>query len=169
VDLDGSNSSDPDADPLDFDWSFLSVPSTSGLTDTDITDWDTEFPFFTPDVDGTYRIRVSVDDGTTVNRDSIDVVVSTGNSAPVADAGGNQTGAIGTTVNLDGTGSFDADGDPISYQWTLVGPYDSSATLSSTNSVFNGFVPDVSGTYLAIFRVSDSAESHIDIAQITVP
>ncbi len=37
---------------------------------------------------------------------------------PVADAGSNFSVDENTTVQLDGSGSYDTDGDPITYQWT---------------------------------------------------
>jgi hypothetical protein len=44
-----------------------------------------------------------------------------GNSAPTADAGGDFAVNQGDVVELDGSGSFDADGDVLSYQWTQTG------------------------------------------------
>lgn len=48
---------------------------------------------------------------------------STENRAPVADAGESQFVNVGMEVTLDGTGSYDDDGDPLTYAWTqLSGP-----------------------------------------------
>src|SRR6185369_6932354 len=42
----------------------------------------------------------------------------TGNQAPVADAGPDQIGVAAGTITLNGSGSFDPEGDPITYQWS---------------------------------------------------
>ncbi len=47
-------------------------------------------------------------------------VARTGNTAPIADAGPTQTDVPAGTVNLDGSGSTDPQGDALSYKWTQV-------------------------------------------------
>ncbi len=42
------------------------------------------------------------------------------NTAPIADAGSDQHVMSGTTITLDGSNSYDMDGDQLSYRWTQV-------------------------------------------------
>jgi hypothetical protein len=51
------------------------------------------------------------------------VVIEKVNHPPAADAGSPQTVHSGTLVSLNGAGSSDPDGDPITYSWVqLSGP-----------------------------------------------
>ncbi len=63
--------------------------------------------------------------------------VRTGNDPPVADAGPDQIGATAGTITLDGSGSFDPDGDPITYQWSqIAGQAVSIAGMSAAKATF---------------------------------
>jgi len=44
------------------------------------------------------------------------------NTVPVADANGPYLVAVGQSITLDGSGSYDPDGDSLSYSWALDGP-----------------------------------------------
>lgn len=78
---------------------------------------------------------------------------------PVAVTGGPQTFAhadLPVEVTLDGTDSYDPDGDPISsYSWTVVEiPDGSSATLDDATSDAPKFTADLPGTYLFLLQVT---------------
>jgi hypothetical protein len=60
VTLDGSASSDPNGDPLTYNWAFTSKPAGSNVTISKATDIK---PIFTPDVIGTYILSLIVNDG----------------------------------------------------------------------------------------------------------
>jgi PKD domain len=64
------------------------------------------------------------------------------NQAPTANAGSDQTVTSGQTVNLNGTGSSDPNGDTLTYAWTQTsGP---AVTLSGANTATPSFTaPDV--------------------------
>ncbi len=113
--LDGAASSDVDGDALDYRWSLLLVPggSTAALDDP-----QSVRPEFTADVAGTYVAQLIVDDGAEFSAADT-VVLSAGNTAPVADAGIDQTATQFSPVILDGSGSSDADLDPITYRWAV--------------------------------------------------
>ncbi|MCD4811316.1 putative Ig domain-containing protein [bacterium] len=165
VQLDGSSSSDVDGDPLTYQWSFTSIPagSTATLSDPTIVN-----PTFVIDLPGAYTVQLIVDDGT-VDSDPDSVVISTGNSRPMANAGPDQTVYVTDTVQLDGSGSSDVDGNPLTCQWSFVSvPAGSTASLSDSTLVNPSFVVDVPGTYVVQLVVNDgTVDSDPDTVSIS--
>ena len=152
ITLDGSGSSDVDLDPLTYSWSFASVPTGSTAALANAT---TVSPSFVIDVTGTYSVQLIVNDGT-INSAPDTVVVTTTNSAPVADAGPNQTVLVNDLVTLDGSGSSDADNDPITYSWSLTSvPTGSTASLIGATTIAPSFTVDLPGSYVAQLIVND--------------
>ena len=152
VHLNGGNSSDPDGEPLTFQWSFQSLPigSTAVLFNSTAVD-----PTFVLDQPGIYIVQLVVNDGLS---DSVPdtVQISTGNSAPVANAGADQTAFVTNTVTLDGSGSTDVDGNPLTFQWSFQSrPAGSVATLSDPTAVTPSFVVDRQGNYVVELIVND--------------
>jgi len=154
VTLNGSGSSDVDGDTLSFSWSLNVAPGSSAT----ISDTTAVNPSFVIDVPGTYIAQLIVNDGS-VNSAADTVTISTTNSAPVANAGADQTALVGNMVTLDGSGSTDADGDALSYSWSLTVPAGSAASLSDPTVVNPDFNIDVSGIYIAQLIVNDTTVS----------
>jgi hypothetical protein len=159
VTLNGSGSSDVDGNPLTYAWTILSKP-TSGIGSAAVLSSATAVsPSFVADRAGTYIIQLVVNDGT-VNSTPKTVTVNTSNTKPVANAGANQSVNRGATVQLNGAGSTDVDGDPLTYQWSLITlPLGSTAALSSSSAVNPTFVADLAGDYVAQLIVNDGKEN----------
>jgi hypothetical protein len=152
--LDGTNSYDPDGEPLLFSWIQTSGPAVSLVAPN-----GTVPKFFAPAV-GTTGVTLSfeltVSDGIDSSTDQVDVFVENINHAPVADAGPDQTKDEGSLATLNGNASVDPDGDVIDYAWTqIAGP---SVVLSSANTATPSFVapPVIAGGATLTFRLSVS-------------
>lgn len=86
-------------------------------------------------------------------------------AAPVVDAGGPYSGQEGGPVALDGSGSTDADGDIVAYDWDLDadGAFDDAAGVTAT------FPAPSSGLFTVGLRVTDAdGASDADTAAVTV-
>ncbi len=168
--LDGSGSSDVDGDPLTFSWSFVSIPGGSAAA---LNGADTVSPRFTIDVPGDYVVQLVVNDDT-VDSEPDTVVVSTDNSPPVADAGADQTRLVTETATLDGSGSSDVDGDPLTFAWSFVSKPEgnsgdkSAAVLDDPTSVTPSFVVDLPGNYVLQLVVNDgTVDSEADTVVVS--
>jgi hypothetical protein len=151
ITLDGSASHDANGDPLTYSWS-LTKPAGSAAVLSSTT---SVAPTFTVDIAGNYVAQLIVNDGT-VNSPPDSVIITTTNVAPVANAGPDQVGkAPGSLITLNGSGSSDANGDPLTYSWSLTKPAGSAAVLSSTTSVTPTFTVDRAGNYVAQLIVND--------------
>lgn len=93
-----------------------------------------------------------------------------GNNEPIADAGDDSASQVGMVVLLDGTGSYDPDGDALWYDWQFADkPTGSSASLADKDEEKPQLSPDVAGVYRLTLVVSDGAlESEPDAVEITV-
>lgn len=154
VSLDGSLSTDANRDVLTYKWAFVKLPDGSSAT---LTGALTAKPTFTADVSGIYVLSLVVNDGK-VNSEvsAVAITASAANLAPVADGGAGQAVVVGTQVKLSGSGSTDANGDALTYRWSLTSlPTASAATLTGATTVAASFTPDVVGIYVATLTVTD--------------
>lgn len=154
VTLDGSGSSDPDDDSVDFSWSQTAGPAAV------IDDTRRENPTVTaPEVaaDTTLTFQLVVSDGLVSSAaDTVDVLVRHVNKAPVADAGDDDHAAGGAVVELDGSDSSDPDDDELTYEWTQVdGPTVDLDDNTLVNPAFTAPVGSTSSTIVFELVVSD--------------
>ena len=164
VSLDGSQSWDDDGDDITYLWTIVSKPADSQAALSDTTAVN---PTITPDKYGDYRIQLEVSDPWTTGTPD-EVVISTANLPPVAEAGDNQSCLQGATVSFDGSGSSDANGDAITYSWQIASkPNGSSAYLTGADSVTASLHTDVAGEYVVSLIVNDGLlDSEPDTATV---
>jgi hypothetical protein len=164
--LDGTGSYDPNGDDVSYNWSIISKPEES---DAELDNPISDQPCFTPDKVGDYVVQLIVNDGELDSEPDTVTISAEGNTAPVAEAGTDQTVAVGEVVLLDGSGSFDPDDDPISFSWSIISkPEESLAELDDAAIVNPCFTPDKVGDYVVQLIVNDGElDSEPDTVVIT--
>jgi PKD repeat protein len=107
VTFDGSGSSDSGNGTIEsWDWNFGDDSTGSG-----------EMVDHTYAADGTYNVTLTVtDNGGKVDSDSTTATIAE-LQPPVADPDGPYNGLVGEDVQFDGTGSTDADGTVVAWDW----------------------------------------------------
>ena len=122
----GSLSYDLDGDSLRYSWD---VPAGFWVADSTIADTR----FSAPQVmhDTTFNLILKVSDGQLWSHpDTCKVTVKTKNQAPVADIVSTEQTFFGVSLNegdslwIDGSPSYDPDGDPITYDWAIPKDFD---------------------------------------------
>lgn len=160
--LDGTASSDPDGNPITYLWSsdFLILDDVASPTPS----------FVAPEVhtDTTVWLTLVVNDGKLDSEsDSIRVTIKQVNRMPVAVANGNLTVNEGEQINLSGSGSYDPDGDVLTFIWSA-----ENLEITNPNLVLaNIIAPEVeeNTTFPVVLVVNDGEmNSAPDTIYITV-
>jgi len=154
VTLDGTGSFDPEGSNLTYTWT-----APVGITLSNVNAVSPTFTAPNVDDDTPYSFTLEVSDGDLTDTD--DVTITVLNVAvpqpPVADAGDNQTVDEGDLVTLDGSGSYDPEGEDVTYMWTapdgitlsdqsIVNPtFTAPEVISVTDYIFTLTVEDPHG------------------------
>ena len=90
--------------------------------------------------------------------------------APVANAGPDQTGSVGTTVTLNGSGTTNPSGlGTLTYSWAFASvPGGSVASITNPTSVTPTFVPDVQGAYKITLTAGNGAGTDTSTTNVNV-
>lgn len=154
-------------------WDCTSEPAG---VDTSALHFTQNIATFTPTVVGIYTFSYIIGKNNEIEadyffKDTVTITVEpTGNGGtntpPIADAGPAQNAYVNTLVTLNGNISSDADGNPLTYAWTLTPPSGSNTTLTGSMPTFT---PDQVGSYVASLIVNDgTVSSTSDTVTITV-
>jgi chitodextrinase len=86
------------------------------------------------------------------------------NRPPVANAGPDQTGTVGTAIYFDGSASLDSDGSVVSYKYAF-----GDGSVTSANAGVVSHVYGAAGTYTMTLTVTDNlGATSTDTALVTV-
>ena len=168
--LDGAASNDPDSGPtpLSFQWTFVSAPVGSVLTDDDFSGATTAAPSFTPDVAGFYVLRLDVSDADLTDTDQVMVKA---NVAPVA-VNDARTLVENTSLTEPAPGVLGNDTDGNNDVLTAVldsGPTNGTLTLNADGSFTYTPSPGFEGPASFAYHANDgSADSSPATVTITV-
>jgi len=153
VQLDGGKSYDLDGDPITYAWTITSKPVGSAAT---LSNPFAPNPTFTADIHGEYVIELVVWDIFLWPSEPDTVTISFENIKPVADAGVNQSVVMSDIVYLDGSGSNDANNDPLTFNWSIVSkPEGSLAEIVNPSLPQTSFIADMPGEYIVSLVVND--------------
>lgn len=156
ITLDGSLSMDPEYANLTYHWEQVSGPKVS------LSDEDSKTVSFTPNQVGVYSFKLIVSDiaGNSTS-DTITFIVDSNDShVPHAFAGYDIIAERGDRVCLNGTLSYDADGDILAFTWRQTEGV--AVEIDNPVSPVACFVPVWSGLYKFGLTVSDGKNSSLE-------
>ncbi len=165
-----SNDGDPDGDGLDITGVTQGSKGSVAINDNGAGD-STDSVTYTPNTDetGIDSFTYTISDGLGgTDSATVTVTINAVNDPPTADAGPNQTvtdsdNSGSESVNLDGSGSYDPDGDVLSYTWS-----EDATTFSTNTSDPNPQVSLSVGSHTITLTVSDGVFIDTDTVVITV-
>lgn len=161
---------------MDYHWTIESAPDGSFAQ---LDDPSSVMPRFMADIEGDYVFGLTISyEGKQSQKATLTLHANQANALPVANAGGNiATWVLGEKLTLDGSESYDPDGDELQFRWgfgnnptLFLGgiPTGSQAVLEGANTATPSFVPDMVGTYNIWLQVFDGTSISGAVIQVNV-
>lgn len=175
VSVDGSGSYDPNGKSLTYSWVLAAIPNGSSAA---LTSSDTSIASFYADKGGHYKVTLKVSNVTegesdvslssqTVTAD-VDVTGTGSNHPPVAIADITEQSASGAAI-VDGSASYDTDGNQLTYEWTLVTNSNSVWMENASSSIAYIYTKSSSSITVAVkLRVSDGVDYDESTTTVTL-
>jgi len=102
-----------------------------------------------------FVVRAYVDKRESGNSNEVDLLTPKSNQPPIAQAGASQTVASASKVRLDGTGSSDPEGLPLSYRWIQTsGPTVQLSSATSATPTFTAPIAPAGGNTILVFELT---------------
>ena len=138
---------------ITYSWSITNTPTGSSEV---IIDENQPTAFFTPDVAGSYSIQVTVNDGISTASQATTFMAELGNVTPIAIISPNAIAGLNSSVQVNGTESYDANNDSLSYQWSFLSrPAGSQTSFNNPYASQPTFTVDAGGEYIIQLVVND--------------
>jgi PKD domain/REJ domain len=158
VTLNGSGSYDPDGTALTYQWTLISKPGGSSAMLTDATMANSTF---VADVLGAYVASLIVRDASGDRSEPRVVAVQVNDGAPVAVFAQPMAGLVNNNLALDGSGSTDPEGQPLTFDWRFIST-PAGALAGFLNQKPNGtaeMIADLAGSYVVELTVRDTSNN----------
>ncbi len=150
--FDGSNSYDPDGSNISFEWDFGDGSTDTGMKSSHVYKKV-----------GFYEVSLTVGDGNYSSTSSMNIIViSFKPHPPMADGGLSQEVNSTDHVTLDGSNSYDPDGDSLTYIWDFGDGSENGYGVTTTHLF------DKEGIYIVSLTVKDYYHSSNDTVVIKV-
>jgi PKD repeat protein len=168
--FDGTRSFDPNGDNLTFEWDFDDRDGLTAGGDAQgaVVNW-------TYTAAGLFNITMIVSDGSASDSDRTNAILLADNGTvipgvnvpPVANAGGDKLVEVDETAHFDANGSFDLDGDALTFEWDM-----SYVRGDGFHAEANGqqvdWVYHEAGLYNVSLRVTDGKAEDTDTVRVYV-
>jgi hypothetical protein len=161
VTLDGSGSTDLNGKSLTYQWTQTGGSPTVTLSSATAV----QPTFVAPTAAANLTFQLVVNDGQNTSQPATVTVVVI--ALPIANAGPDQTVAVGSSVTLDGSGSTDSNSNPLTYLWTQTSG-SPTVTLSDSTVEQPTFVAPTSATILTFQLVVNDGQNNSEPATVTI-